>query len=118
MIHGGAMSDHNSTPKYSNEGATGCLARLYWMFAGNVIVFFALVMIAMDKSASFLTPLDLLFAAGVFSVLLTRYLDTAYFKGTDSDGNVSTMEGFRKYLRNVLLITLPLWGVAHFFKSL
>jgi len=104
------VSKHNSSQIYKNEGAFGCLARLYWMFLGNVIVFFSAISIALSKSQSFLTGLDWVFCSGVFSIILFRYLDVSYFKGTRPDGEAATMTDF--------VASVVVWGIAHLLKSL
>jgi hypothetical protein len=107
-----------SSQTYTNEGALGCLARLYWMFLGNVIIFFSAISIVLNKSESFLTGLDWIFASGVFSIILFRYLDINYFKGARPDGQAATMADFWKYMRNVALSSMAVWGIAHLLKSL
>lgn len=100
------MASKNSPEKYSNDGALGCLSRLYWMFAGNVVILFAAVSIALSKDQSFLTVLDWVF------------IDIKYFKGSGPDGQPATMQDFGKYFRNVLIMSGITWGLAHFLNRL
>jgi len=111
------VSKQSSSQAYSNDGALGCLARLYWMFLGNIVVFFSLILIALSKNESFLTGLDWIFCSGVFSIILFRYLDINYFKGARPDGEPASMADFWRYLRNVLIVSVAAWGLAHLLKN-
>jgi len=110
------MPKEGTSQKYSNEGAFGCLARVYWMLLGNVVILFAAILITQNKSKSFLVEADWVFFCGVFSIILFRYLDIAHFKGERAEGQMATMADFSKYLRNVLIVSAVIWSAAHALK--
>lgn len=110
------MPASHSSQTYSNDGAMGCLARLYWMFLGNGVLLFSAASIGMSKSESFLSTPDIVFGAGVVLLVILRFLDIRYLKGARPDGQPASMLDFWQYVRNVSIATGTIWSLAHLIK--
>ncbi len=99
-------------PSDHKTNATGCLVRLIWMMLANVMLLFGALLIVEGRSAAF-TVFDLLFAAGLFAALLSRYLDIQYFNGSAGTGEPATMRDWRRYAITMAVSATLVWCGAH-----
>lgn len=81
--------------EYSSQA--GCLARLYWMFLGNALLFILLAYL-IQKHPEFPSLLDVGYLLTLASLVGVRYLDIRHLNGETGDGNApATMSDWRKY---------------------
>ena len=114
------MPDGKSDSPVPKTSGLGCLLRLMWMLAGNVVLFLSAVWISQNAAKSFVTAVDGVYAASLFAVVLSRYLDIRYFNGTTGTGEPATMRDWRRFAILVVALGLAAWGVAHgvaFFRA-
>jgi hypothetical protein len=97
-----------------NEVASGgraALARLYWMFVGNIVLFFLLVVL-FEKGTKFPSLFDLAYGIAAGALILVRYVDIRSLHGETADGEPATMGHWKKYSLVVGLAALAAWIAA------
>lgn len=102
----------------SSNQAGGCLARLFWMVAGNLAIVLFAVGIGQTRAGFSLVLQDALFWGTVLGVLVVRYVDIRYFGGETVDNQPATMADWRRYALTIVIASLVLWLGAHCFGPL
>lgn len=105
-------------PKLSNP--LGCLARIYWMALGNIVLIFSAILIAKEQNREgygLFSVIDLIFWGGVFALIVFRHLDFKYFTHQTATGEPATASDFRKYCRDLVIWSLAIWALAHGIAS-
>jgi hypothetical protein len=98
----------------SASSSIGCLARMFWMILGNLILVLVAAAIWRNSSALSLSLADLVYWALVASLIAVRYLDIRHFGGKTSDGErAATMTDWIRYASIVVAVTLVVWLVLH-----
>lgn len=93
---------------------SGCLVRLFWMGAGNLILALAVIAIAQNHFGSFvLTWIDGFFWLTAAALTIVRYVDIRLLDGATADNQPATMSHWRRYTVTVLAASLVLWVGAH-----
>jgi hypothetical protein len=109
------MPDQKEAP---TSGA-GVLARLYWLFFGNTLLFFLLVFI-IQKRPKLPSSLDAAYLIAVASLILVRYVDIRFLNGQTGEGKPATMANWRRYALLVGPAGAGAWLLArvlmHFLK--
>jgi hypothetical protein len=97
----------------------GVLARLYWMFFGNLILVFLLIFI-FEKGPGFPSLHDAAYLVTLVSLLIIRYLDIRFLKGETGEGKPATMTDWRHHAVLVSSVATGAWIVAratgHFLR--
>jgi hypothetical protein len=107
------MSDAKFDASIKQSSGLGCLLRMIWLLAGNAAAFLSGVWIALNAGKAFFTVVDIVYMAGVFAVVLSRYLDIRYFQGTTGTGEPATIGHWRKHAAFVISGSLVAWVIAH-----
>ncbi|MBI5440817.1 MAG: hypothetical protein HY900_06360 [Deltaproteobacteria bacterium] len=94
------------------DSFSGCLARLFWMAAGNVLLFFLAAGI-FSKSPGALSGLDLGYWLVVAASLAVRYADIRYLGGRTANGVSATLRDWGRYAAILVGVALVVWGAAH-----
>lgn len=95
--------------KTEYSSGSGCLTRLYWMFAGNALLFFAFAYL-IQKHPKFPSLLDAACLFATASLVFVRYIDIRHFKGENSDSSApATMDDWRKYSLFIVLGSAGAW---------
>ena len=102
----------NPPAPQSQTSSLGCLLRLFWMLPGNALPLFTGAWIAKQRSPWF-SPPDLVFWAGIFFLLVTRYLDIRYCNGGTASGEPATMAHWRKHALLAVLCGGAFWAAMH-----
>lgn len=102
------MQDSKETP----PSGTGFFVRLYWIFAGNILLFFLLVFIV-EKHPKFPSLLDATYGLAVASLILARYVDIRFLNGTTGDEEPATMTHWRRYATLMGSAGVGAWILAH-----
>lgn len=92
-------------------GASGCLFRLYWMFVGNIVLFFLTVLI-IDKHVKLPSWHDLAYWITVTTLLVVRYVDIHYLQGQTGEGKPATARDFRNYALMIIVVSALLWALT------
>ncbi len=100
-------------PVIEHTNPAGCLTRLYWIFLGNALLFFAVGML-IDKRPKFPALLDAVCLFAMVSLVAVRYIDIRYYKGETGDGTLATMEQWRKYALILVTGSIAVWAGARF----
>jgi len=93
--------------------ATGCLpvvVRLFWLIAGNLVLFFLAVSIAQRRA---LSARDIAYWVTVTVLILARYIDITRLDGQTKDGEPASLRTWRWYTLVLLLASGALWVLAH-----
>lgn len=93
--------------KVSTSGI-GVLARLYWMFLGNMFLLFLLAFI-FQKHPKLPSLLDALYFVVVASLICVRYIDIRFLNGETGEGNPATMADWRQYAMIVAPVGVGVW---------
>ena len=97
-----------SSPR--DEGA-GCLARVLWMVAGNIVLALVLMSVARVPPWTF-GLLDACFWLCVAGMLGVRYVDIQRLEGRTAKGEPATMAHFKRYAAGLLTIGGGAWTAA------
>ena len=116
VLHGWyVMQDHTGVP----PGGAGILARIYWMFVGNVLLLFILALI-FERHPPFPAVLDAAYLSVVTSLVLVRYLDIRFLHGETGDGKPATLAHWGRYVMLITAAGTAAWflarGMAHLLK--
>ncbi len=98
-------------PKEPPFNSAGCLARLYWMFFGNIVLSLLLFFILEKRPIPPFLLDSAYFVAGL-SLVLTRYVDIRFLHGQTGDGKPATMEHFQRYALWVCAAGAGVWLLA------
>lgn len=94
----------------------GILARIYWMFLGNVLLLFLLALL-FTKAPSFPSLLDAAYGGVVVSLILVRFVDIRWLKGETGEGQPATLTHWRRYTILLGSVGIGAWllarGLAH-----
>ncbi|NLX98682.1 MAG: hypothetical protein GXY83_21185 [Rhodopirellula sp.] len=95
------------------EGSTaGCLARLFWMMLGNLLL--AVAAFKIFEGPSFgLTGADVAYWLTVACLAGVRYADIRYWGGKKADGDPATMSDWQRYSVILISVAAAAWGVLH-----
>jgi hypothetical protein len=86
--------------------------RLFWMIAGNAIIFGSLATIVVNEIA-FPAPIDVVVWLAVALTLAARHLDITRYQGTTGTGEVATLADWRRHAVILVLVTALGFVVAH-----
>jgi hypothetical protein len=106
------MSTHNNQSSGKQGSALGILARFFWMFIGNFILFFSIICIFEYKSGLFHTA-DAVFWITVAALVIVRYLDINLLDGLTATGLPASMANWTKYVTLLLICSTAVWTVSH-----
>ena len=112
------MTDQNKTLQKHSEEQLGCLSvlpRLYWLAAGNVIVLFSSVYIALRKAT---LAVYLIYILGTICLIGARFIDIKYFKGEKLNGERASLNHWLRYTLGLLVFVGLLLIVARLLAKL
>ena len=92
--------------------APGCLVRLFWMGAGNIILFLCLTYIFHNRVCG-LVLVDLGYWLTVVAMIVVRWVDIRFYHGDTATGEPATLFLWRKYSVRLVIIALVAWIVIH-----
>ena len=89
------------------------LLRLFWVLIGVALL--AMIAFFLAKNADSMFSLaDVAYGATVGLLIWVRHLDVVKFHGLTSEGDrPATLDDWRSYTRNLLLVSGIVWIVAH-----
>lgn len=87
------------------------VARLYWMLAGNAILYLLALTIVQQGHRRASTT-DVAFFAVVASLILVRYLDIAWLRGATASGKPASLGDWYRYVAWLLPLSLAVWIIA------
>jgi len=90
----------------------GCLARLFWMAIGNLILVLSLIGIVRDGHTR-LGVGDAVFWTTLVLLALVRYADIRFLEGTTTDGQRATMRHFWRYAASLIALGAVGWLGAY-----
>jgi len=92
--------------------APGCLVRLFWMGAGNIILFICLTYIFHNRVRG-LTLVDICYGLTVVAMVAVRWVDIRCYHGETSAGEPATLAHWQKYSVRLVIVALFAWIVIH-----
>lgn len=105
--------------KEASPSGKGILARLYWMFFGNILLMFVLVFI-FEKRPSFPSFYDAAYWTALAFLIFVRYVDIRFLNGQTGEGTPATMIHWRRYAVIVGPVGVGAWilvrVLVHFLK--
>ncbi|MEN6333851.1 MAG: hypothetical protein ABFE01_06280 [Phycisphaerales bacterium] len=90
----------------------GMLARLWWMFSGNMLLVLSLLFIVKSRGG-FFHPADWVFWIAVVSLVFVRYLDIKFLDGCTATGAYASMTHWTRYAAMLVIFAIVAWGLAH-----
>jgi len=93
------------------RGPLGCLVRLFWMAAGNLVLVLCLVSIV--QAADGLRTADLIYWLTVAGLLAVRWTDIRWLGGTTADGQPASMAHWRRYAILLAGLAAAAWLAVH-----
>lgn len=108
------------TPQQASAGqhsGIGCVARFFWMAAGNAILAFLMIFIAQQQGAA-LSWRDAAFWSVVAALAAARLIDIRWLDGRTTEGEPATMTLWRRWAALLVAISLVLWVLAHLVAAL
>jgi hypothetical protein len=106
------MSTPNDKPHDKQGGILGILARFFWMFLGNFILFISIICIFEHKNGLFHT-MDAVFWITVAALVIVRYLDINLLDGLTATGLPASMAHWIKYVTSLLVCSTAVWVLSH-----
>jgi hypothetical protein len=106
------MSIQNDQTTDKRDGGLGIIARLFWMFFGNFILFISIISIFQHKGGVFHTA-DVVFWITVVALVFVRYLDIKFCGGLTATGLPASMAHWIKYVAILLICSTAVWVLAH-----
>ena len=106
------MSIQNDQTPDKQGGGLGLIARLFWMFFGNAILFISVIFIVEHKGGVFHTA-DVVFWITAAALVLIRYLDIKLCAGLTVMGLPASMAHWIKYVAILLICSTAVWALAH-----
>ena len=94
------------------DSHAGCLFRLFWMGAGNVILFLCLTYIFHNRVRG-LAPVDLGYWLTVVAMVAARWVDIRSYHGDTVTGEPATLSHWRKYAVRLIVGALVVWTIIH-----
>jgi hypothetical protein len=104
------MQNDQTTDK--RGGGLGVIARLFWMFFGNAILFISIIFIFQHEDGMFHSA-DVVFWITVVALVFVRYLDIKFFGGLTATGLPASMSHWIKYTILLLICSTAAWALAH-----
>lgn len=101
----GQVDDRQST-------GLGILARIWWMFLGNVVLAFCILFIVENQGRFFLAA-DWVFWIGVASLVLVRYADIRFLDGCTVTGAYASVRHWIRYAALLVACSATVWALAH-----
>jgi len=111
------MSDPKAVQKPEAMRGQSILLRLWWMAFGNAVLFLGAIYV-MKRREEFLCAADAVFAFGVVSLLVARYVDLRFYGGRTSVYEPAPPGLWKRYAAQVMLISAALWIGAHVVSHL
>ncbi len=106
------MSAPDSHIVDSQSSALGMLARLWWMFLGNAVLAFSILLIVKNRGG-FFHAADWIFWITMASLVLIRYVDIKFLNGcTVTDARASITHWIR-YAAILTAGSAIVWALAH-----
>lgn len=97
-----------------HDRGVGCLARLFWMMLGYLVLLFAGVAIAQAPRRWSLSEADLAYWGTLAGMIAARYGDIRYLGGRTSDGQqLATWADWKRYSLLLLAFGFVIWIVLH-----
>jgi hypothetical protein len=90
----------------------GLLARIWWMFLGNVVLAFCILFIVQNQGRFFLAA-DWVFWIGVASLVLVRYADIRFLDGCTVTGARASITHWIRYAVLLIACSAGVWALAH-----
>jgi len=106
------MSIQNDRPTDKHESGLGVIARLFWMFFGNVILFISIIFIFQQEDRVFHTA-DAVFWITVVALVFVRYLDIKFCSGLTVTALPASMSHWKRYAILLLICSTAIWALAH-----
>jgi len=91
----------------------GCLARVFWMGLGNLVLVLAAVAIAQNQAGFALSAIDAVYWAVAVCLLAVRYADIQWLGGQTADNQPATSADWRRYAAVVMAASAAIWLGAH-----
>ncbi len=106
------MSSQNDQTTDKHGSGLSIIARLFWMFFGNAILFISIIFIVEHKGGMFHTA-DVVFWITVAILIFVRYLDIKFCVGLTATGNPASIAHWIKYAILLLIFSTAVWAIAH-----
>ena len=90
----------------------GILARIWWMFLGNVVLAFCILFIVQNQGRFFLAA-DWVFWIDVATLVLVRYLDIKFLDGATVTGARASISHWIRYAALLIAGSAVVWVLAH-----
>lgn len=104
-----------STPLREQASPAGCLFRLFWFFAGNVLLAFLGIQLFFRNTPT-LSRLDSYYWLVALFILAARYADVRYCEGATTDGQQATLKDWKQHAITLILSASLAWGLS-FLKA-
>jgi hypothetical protein len=90
----------------------GILARLWWMFFGNVVLAFCILFIV-ENQGGFFRAADWVFWITLGSLVLVRYADIRFLEGRTGTGERASIAQWTRYAAVLTACAAAGWIIAH-----
>jgi hypothetical protein len=90
--------------------------RLYWFIYGYIFTLYSINEIFQEKGL-FFSKGDFLYWLSILMLVVMRFIDVKFLHGDTADGNPATIKDFFQYSIMLFVISLVIWGGAHFLAS-
>lgn len=94
----------------SESSFAGVVLRLFWFFAGNLILCITGLKISQTASSGFL---DILYWTTAAAMIAARFVDIRFYAGQTAEGGPATLGDWRRYSLGLGGIALGFWLIMH-----
>jgi hypothetical protein len=99
-------------PSIPQNSSVGCLVRLFWMGAGNIILFLCVTYVFHNRVRG-LALVDLAYWLTVVAMVTVRWVDIHSYHGDTVTGEPATLSHWRRYALCLVAGALVVWGIVH-----
>jgi len=106
------MPASNGQIEDRQSSGPGILARIWWMFLGNVVLAFCILFIIQNRG-SFFQAADWVFWIDVASLVLVRYVDIRFLDGATVTGARASVSHWIRYAVLLIAGSAAVWALVH-----
>jgi hypothetical protein len=88
------------------------ICQAYWLFIGTIALG-VLIFLKMETRSADFSVYDVVYWSNVLAMIIVRFVDAVWLKGSTLKGEPATIVDWRKYSLSLLFLAITLWLAIH-----